>query len=110
MAYLAARYEEVYTKAYSGGWEAKAGIDDCFRFYNSHRPHQALGCVQPRTKGFNRTIKRGRWAPDRELLPYPGAKGLSLNLSQMMSKRWGPPYLTRVIYLSSRCAFAASSI
>ncbi len=30
------KYEEVYLKAYSGGREAKAGIDDYFRFYNQN--------------------------------------------------------------------------
>ncbi len=37
------KYEEVYLKAYSGGEEARAGIGDYFRFYNTQRPHQALG-------------------------------------------------------------------
>ena len=40
------KYEEVYLKAYSGGREAKADIDDYFRFYNSQRPHQALGYLR----------------------------------------------------------------
>jgi putative transposase len=26
------KYEEVYLKAYSNGWDAKAGLDDYFRF------------------------------------------------------------------------------
>ena len=34
--------EEVYLKAYSGGREARDGIDDYFGFYNTQRPHQAL--------------------------------------------------------------------
>jgi putative transposase len=29
------KYEEVYLKAYTGGREAKAGLDAYFRFYNS---------------------------------------------------------------------------
>ena len=37
------QYEEVYLKAYSGGREAKAGLDAYFSFYNNQRPHQALG-------------------------------------------------------------------
>ena len=41
------KYEEVYLKAYSGGREAKAGIDAYFRFYNTQRPHQALGYRTP---------------------------------------------------------------
>ena len=41
------KYEEVYLKAYSSGREAKAGIEDYFRFYNNQRPHQALGYRTP---------------------------------------------------------------
>ena len=41
------KYEEVYLKAYSNGWDAKAGLDDYFRFYNTQRPHQALDYRTP---------------------------------------------------------------
>jgi putative transposase len=41
------KYEEVYLKAYTNGREAKAGIGDYFRFYNTQRPHQALGYRAP---------------------------------------------------------------
>ena len=41
------KYEEVYLKAYSGGREAKAGIYAYFHFYNTQRPHQALGYRTP---------------------------------------------------------------
>ena len=41
------KYEEVYLKAYFGGREAKTGIDNYFRFYNTQRPHQALGYRTP---------------------------------------------------------------
>lgn len=41
------KYEEVYLKAYSTGREAKAGLDDYFRFYNTRRPHQALDYRTP---------------------------------------------------------------
>ena len=37
------KYEEVYLKAYEDGKEAKVGISNYFRFYNTERPHQALG-------------------------------------------------------------------
>ena len=36
------KYEEVYLIAYSNGRDAKAGLDDYFRFYNTQRPHQTL--------------------------------------------------------------------
>ena len=41
------KYEEVYLKAYRDGKEARAGIGEYFRFYNTQRPHQALGYRTP---------------------------------------------------------------
>ena len=41
------RYKEVYLKAYQNGKDARTGISDYFRFYNTARPHQALGYRTP---------------------------------------------------------------
>jgi putative transposase len=41
------KYEEVYLKAYQDGRDARIGIGDYFRFYNTERPHQALGYRTP---------------------------------------------------------------
>jgi len=41
------KYEEVYLKAYQDGRDARAGIGNYFRFYNTERPHQALGYRTP---------------------------------------------------------------
>ena len=41
------KYEEVYLKAYQDGRYARAGIGNYFRFYNTERPHQALGYRTP---------------------------------------------------------------
>jgi len=41
------KYEEVYLHAYQDGREARAGIGEYFRFYNTERPHQALGYRTP---------------------------------------------------------------
>ena len=41
------KYEEVYLKAYQDGRDARSGIGDYFRFYNTERPHQALGYRTP---------------------------------------------------------------
>ena len=41
------KYEEVYLKAYESVAEARAGIGAYLRFYNSERPHQALGYRTP---------------------------------------------------------------
>jgi len=41
------KYEEVYLKAYQDGRDARTGLGDYFRFYNTDRPHQALGYRTP---------------------------------------------------------------
>jgi len=41
------KYEEVYLHAYGNVQEARAGIGRYFAFYNSERPHQALGYQTP---------------------------------------------------------------
>jgi len=43
----AVKYEEVYLKAYQDGRDARAGIGEYFRFYNTERPYQALGYRTP---------------------------------------------------------------
>ena len=48
------KYEEVYLKAYQDGRDARAGIGNYFRFYNTERPHQALGYQTP-AETFNTT-------------------------------------------------------
>ena len=48
------KYEEVYLKAYQDGREARTSIGNYFRFYNTERPHQALGYRTP-TEVFNTT-------------------------------------------------------
>ena len=41
------KYEEVYLKAYQDGRDGSIGIREYFRFYNTERPHQALGYRTP---------------------------------------------------------------
>jgi putative transposase len=41
------KYEEVYLKAYQDGREARIGLGNYFRFYNSERPHQTLSYRTP---------------------------------------------------------------
>ena len=41
------KYEEVYLKGYADGREARAGIGAWIAFYNTRRPHQALGGQAP---------------------------------------------------------------
>ena len=85
------KYEEVYVKAYSGGREAKAGIDDYFPFYNTQRPHQDLGYLTPvevlhrdSTPSDDHSIERKR-SPVRELVDLGNSVGLSLNVVPNLS-------------------------
>jgi len=41
------KYEDIYLKGYADGREARAGIASWIGFYNSRRPHQALGNRTP---------------------------------------------------------------
>ena len=41
------KYGEAYLKCYANGWEARVGIGSWITFYNSRRPHQALGDRTP---------------------------------------------------------------
>src|SRR3954447_17059234 len=41
------KYEDVYLKGYADGREARAGIAAWIAFYNTRRPHQALGGQAP---------------------------------------------------------------
>jgi len=41
------KYEEVYLNAYQDGREARISLGNYFRFYNTERPHQALGYRTP---------------------------------------------------------------
>ena len=68
------KYEEVYLKAYSNGWEARAGLDAYFSFYNTQRPHQALGYRTP-AEVFNHGsapsdnhLTERSWSPDTALV------------------------------------------
>ena len=85
------KYEEVYLKAYSGGREARDGIDNYFRFYNIQRPHQALGYRTPaevfnsKTAEWNEEAKERRWLPGRELVDFGNTAGPSLNPAPILS-------------------------
>jgi len=85
------KYEEVYLKAYSGGREAKAGLDDYFHFYNYQRPHQALDYRTPAEVSYGdlalsdkRSIN-GKWTPSRALADLGKTAGLSLSFAPNLS-------------------------
>ena len=85
------KYEEVYLKAYSGGREAKAGLDAYFHFYNYQRPHQALAYRTPAEVSYGdlalsdeRSIN-GKWTPSRALADLGKTAGLSLSFAPNLS-------------------------
>jgi len=41
------KHEDIYLKGYADGHEAHSGIAAWFAFYNTRRPHQALGNRTP---------------------------------------------------------------
>jgi putative transposase len=85
------KYEEVYLKAYSSGRAANDGFDAYFRFYNTERPHQALGYRTP-AEVFNedsapsedQLIDRN-WSPSGALVNLGNTAGLSLNITPILS-------------------------
>ena len=85
------KYEEVYLKAYSDGREAKDGLQAYFHFYNSQRPHQALGYRTPAevfsgdsVQSDEQSIER-RWSPSRALVNPGKTAGPSLNIAPILS-------------------------
>jgi len=80
------KYEEVYLRAYQDGKEARVGIGDYFRFYNTERPHQALGYRTP-AEVFTSSLVAIAQADMLESLSADTQRtaGLSLNLALTLS-------------------------
>jgi len=85
------KYEEVYLKAYTDGRQAKADLDAYFHFYNTQRPHQALGYRTP-AEVFSGDLvqsdeqsKERRWPTSRALADLGKTAGLSLNIAPILS-------------------------
>ena len=85
------KYEEVYLKAYSNGREAKTGLGDYFRFYNTQRPHQALGYRTPAevfsgdSAQSTEHLTERRWSPSGASVDPGKTAGLSLNIAPILS-------------------------
>ena len=85
------KYEEVYLKAYANATEARRELSAYFRFYNDQRPHQALGYRTPAEvfhEARNATGDRSKVTegpPERVLVSWAGAAGLSLNSTSDLS-------------------------
>ena len=72
------------------GREAKTGLDDYFRFYNTQRPHQALGYRTPaevfnEDSVSNKRAQERRGSPKRALVDLVKTAGLSLNNAPILS-------------------------
>ncbi len=80
------KYEEVYLKAYQDGREARAGIGHYFHFYNTERPHQALGYRTP-VEVFNSTpVAATNGGMVESLSPAPlRIAGPTLNIASILS-------------------------
>lgn len=52
------KYEEVYLKSYSSGYEAKENISKYFNFFNFRRLHQSLGYQTPAEVYFRTNLKK----------------------------------------------------
>ena len=85
------KYEEVYLKAYSNGREAESELDAYFHFYNTQRPHQALGYRTPAEVFSGDSVQSPehptgrRWSPSRALVNLGKTAGPSLNIAPILS-------------------------
>ena len=88
------KYEEVYLKAYQDGREARIGLGNYFRFYNTERPHQSLGYRPPAevfipsvAEGFtSSTVETTNGVMVESLTPDPlKIAGPNLNLAPILS-------------------------
>ena len=80
------KYEEVYLKAYQDGRDARASLGDYFRFYNTERPHQALGYQTP-AEVFNlMQVEVTNGGMVESLIPSTwGTAGPTLNIAPILS-------------------------
>ena len=89
--WLTVKYEEVYLKAYANASEARKELEVHFRFYNSQRPHQALGYRTPAEvfhqvrNALSEESKVTEAPPEQVLISLAGAAGLSLNSTSILS-------------------------
>ena len=81
------KYEEVYLKAYQDGRDARISLGNYFRFYNTERPHQALGYRTP-AEAYNLIPVEVRNEGMVESLTTPdplGIAGPNLNIAPILS-------------------------
>ena len=80
------KYEEVYLKAYQDGRDARRGLGSYFRFYNTERPHQALGYRTPAEVFTTTPVEAANRSMVESLTPDPRRiAGPSLNIAPILS-------------------------
>ena len=80
------KYEEVYLKAYQDARDARIGLGSYFRFYNTERPHQALGYKTPAEVFISTPVEATNEDMIESLTPDPlGIAGPNLNIAPILS-------------------------
>ena len=80
------KYEEVYLKAYQDGKDARIGLGEYFHFYNTERPHQALGYRTPAEVFNSTTVEATSASMIESLTPDPlRIAGPNLNIAPILS-------------------------
>jgi putative transposase len=80
------KYEEVYLKAYQDGRDARIGLGNYFRFYNTERPHQALGYRTPAEVFTSTPVEATSRGMVESLTPEPlSIAGPTLNIAPILS-------------------------
>jgi putative transposase len=80
------KYEEVYLKAYQDGRDARIGLGNYFRFYNTERPHQALGYRTPAEVYTSIPVEATSRDMVESLVPDPlRIAGPTLNIAPILS-------------------------
>jgi len=80
------KYDEVYLKAYQDGRDARIGLGNYFLFYNTERPHQALGYRTPAGVFTSTTVETTKGVMVESLtLGTMRTAGPNLNLAPILS-------------------------
>jgi putative transposase len=79
------KYEEVYLKAYDDGHEARVSLGEYFHFYNTTRPHQALGYLTPAEVYAGTVDNACNNVVESLLVNIVGMAGLSLSKAPILS-------------------------
>jgi putative transposase len=80
------KYEEVYLKAYQDGREARIGLGNYFRFYNTERPHQSHSYRTPAEVFTSTPVQLTSTDMVEYLTPDPlGIAGPNLNIAPILS-------------------------